>query len=156
MDARTFARQFRDFARAPITQSSQAARGAWLRALEQLRLSLDLPSRRELSELTTRLEALDARIAALAADRALSAAPPSATLPAAAASEATPESSPESSIEAAPAEEAADEPTAPAEVVVAEAQAETDADAADEPVEAAAAGVNGHRRKKHKQKHNRR
>jgi hypothetical protein len=39
------------------------------RTLEQLRIALDLPSRKELAELTSRLEALDARIASLAAER---------------------------------------------------------------------------------------
>jgi hypothetical protein len=41
-----------------------------VRSLEQLRIALDLPSRKELAELTARLEALDLRIAGLAAERA--------------------------------------------------------------------------------------
>lgn len=39
------------------------------RIAEQIRIALDLPSRKELAELTARLEALDARIASLAAER---------------------------------------------------------------------------------------
>jgi hypothetical protein len=39
------------------------------KSLVQLREALDLPSRKELAELTARLEALDARIASLAAQR---------------------------------------------------------------------------------------
>lgn len=39
------------------------------RFAEKLRIALDLPSRAELAELTARLEALDARISSLAAER---------------------------------------------------------------------------------------
>ncbi len=44
-------------------------RGAVDRLLERVRNVLDLPSRTEMAELTQRLEALDRRIAALAAER---------------------------------------------------------------------------------------
>jgi hypothetical protein len=64
--------------------------------LEQLRKALDLPSRGELEELTRRLEALDARIAALASERVAEMtkvvpALPEASAPAAAAPEAVAE-----------------------------------------------------------------
>lgn len=49
--------------------------------LEQLRIALDLPSRKELAELTARLEALDARIASLAAERVAEMTKPVPTLP---------------------------------------------------------------------------
>jgi len=46
-----------------------AMRGAVERMLERVRGALDLPSRADMQELTQRLESLDRKIAALAADR---------------------------------------------------------------------------------------
>lgn len=65
MDTAAFTKRIQEL---PATlQASTRARIA--RSLEQLRIALDLPSRKELAELTARLEALDARIASLAAER---------------------------------------------------------------------------------------
>lgn len=66
MDPVAFARRFTNL---PATLQT-TTRERIARSLEQLRIALDLPSRKELAELTARLEALDARIAGLAAGRA--------------------------------------------------------------------------------------
>lgn len=65
MDPVAFARRLSNFPAALETSTRQRI----ARSLEQLRLALDLPSRKELIELSTRLEALDQRIASLAAGR---------------------------------------------------------------------------------------
>lgn len=46
--------------------ATDAVRGAWERLLERMRVAFDVPSRTELAALTARLDALDARLAALA------------------------------------------------------------------------------------------
>jgi hypothetical protein len=66
MDPVAFARRLSNFPSTLETSTRQRI----ARGLEQLRLALDLPSRKELIELSTRLEALDQRIASLAAGRA--------------------------------------------------------------------------------------
>src|SRR5262249_38048840 len=110
-------------------------RDAWLRALSQLRVTLDLPSRHELAELSARLEALDARLAAMAAEQ-LSARHPAPALA------ADSDAAPVPVVEAAPP---------PVVEVVADADAEadadpdadTDTDAEGEADEAAAPAVTG-------------
>lgn len=77
MDAAAFTKRITDLPAA--IESSTRARIA--RTLEQLRIALDLPSRKELAELTARLEALDARIASLAAERVAEMSKPVPTLP---------------------------------------------------------------------------
>lgn len=126
LDPRTVARSLQDYTRAPFTRIPQAARDAWLRALEQVRVTLDLPSRRELAELTTRLEALDARIVAMAA--AQIAGKTLATLPAA----TEPDVEPLAAADADPtagAGAAADPAAAAAGSAVAADTADSDADA---------------------------
>jgi hypothetical protein len=65
MDPVAFARRITNFPAALQTTTRQRI----ARSLESLRIALDLPSRKELAELTARLEALDGRIASLAAGR---------------------------------------------------------------------------------------
>jgi hypothetical protein len=65
MDPVAFARRITNF---PATLQT-TTRQRIARSLESLRIALDLPSRKELAELTARLEALDGRIASLAAGR---------------------------------------------------------------------------------------
>ena len=105
-------------------QTSTRARIAG--SLEKLRIALDLPSRSELSELTTRLEALDARIAGMAATRAVEMGRPIGTL-AAAETAAGAETGTETAAE--PAAEPAAETAAAA---AAETETETETDAAAE------------------------
>ena len=77
MDPVAFARRITNFPAALQTTTRQRI----ARSLEQLRVALDLPSRKELADLTARLEALDARIASLAAERVAEMTKVVATLP---------------------------------------------------------------------------
>lgn len=67
MSARTTALAARIRDRLDLVPSTM--RGAVDRLLERVRGALDLPSRAELAELTHRLEELDRKISALAAER---------------------------------------------------------------------------------------
>jgi hypothetical protein len=161
LDPRTVARSFQDFTRAPLNRFPQAARDAWLRALSQLRVSLDLPSRHELTELAARLEALDARLGAIAAEQLTfkSVAP----LPAPAAIEAAADLEAILAAEAPRAPEAAVVAAAPEAAADADPESDTDGDGegdADEDAAAASAPTGqapgGNRRHRKARKNNRR
>ena len=125
MDPVAFARRITTF---PATLQT-TTRQRIARSLDQLRIALDLPSRKELAELTARLEALDARIASLAAERVAEMTKVVATLP-----------EPEA-VEAA-AEAPADEPAE------AEAAPELPTPSTSVTIESEAAKPNGNQKKK--------